>query len=304
MIRAGLVIVVHHPDADALDHVRAALALCPDATTVVDNTPSPDAGLHEQLRAEGLHVIDNGNRCGLAGAYNRGVAQLFGAGCDVVFLLDQDSDVEPGFVQRMTHAAQGLGTDAYLIGPRKYEIAMGTTIPVWATGSDGVRPLLDTDTLISSGSGVSRAAYEQAGPFRDDFFIEWIDIEYSHRCIRQGIARFVVTDETLRQHTGSMTRHLGGKYTTNHAAWRRYYMVRNGIWTKRRYEGGRAGLLSGLRFTLRELFVCVFFESDSTRKVLGIACGTLDGLRGNLGDLAELHPRVHRLVARSRRAGQ
>jgi len=289
---AGVLIVVHRPDDDALAHVRRAAAEGA-RTVVVDNTPEPDPALHARLRADGLVVIDNRNRGGLAGAYNRGAQALFADGCDVVFLLDQDSDVDAGFVERMTRAADGLPTDRYLIGPRKLEIAMQRTIPAWATAADGVQPLRDTDTLISSGCGVSRAAYELAGPFREDFFIEWIDIEYSLRCRRLGIGRFVDTGETLRQRTGAMTRHLGGRFTTNHAPWRRYYLTRNGIWTNRRYGGG---LRASVRFTLRELFVCVFFESARSRKVLAICCGVLDGVRGRLGDLAEVHPRVARMV--------
>ena len=62
--------------------------------------------------------------------------------------------------------------------------------------------LFPTLCIISSGSAISAAAYRKLGAFREDYFIEYIDIEYSLRASSQNVPVYMNAAVTLRQSNG------------------------------------------------------------------------------------------------------
>jgi rhamnosyltransferase len=145
--------------------------------------------------------------------------------------------------------------------------------------------------IISSGSAISAAAYRRLGAFREDYFIEYIDIEYSLRAVRHNISVYMNAAVTMRQTTGKIERH-GDKYTTNHAAWRRYYRARNAVhclYLHRASWGLHwvSGLLAFLQISR-----VLQYEPQKVTKITAITCGFLDGLFGLLGTFEDRHPRI------------
>lgn len=295
----GLIFVLYQPTGDFVGNLLRATAACANVVAV-DNSPEEDLGLHEYLRGQGIEVIFNRNESGLAGAYNKGAEVLLGRQCDLIFLLDQDSRIEDGFFDGMIQAATALSTDTFLIGPKVYEVALNKCMPVIPPGkrfpkpyriderTEGVFPTL---CIISSGSAISAAAYRMLGPFRDDYFIECIDIEYSLRAISRNIPVYINAAVTLRQTNGRIERR-GRWFTTNHAASRRYYIARNSVHCLREYRS-LTGLhwLSGL-MVIRQAICVLLLDSEKLRKLTAIGCGYLDGMFGRLGSFERRHPRV------------
>lgn len=239
----GVIVVLYRPTEEDLDHLAAVRARCLDVVTV-DNSPAPDPRLHESLRRQGMRVIVNRNDGGLAGAYNRGARALLAMGCEMIFLLDQDSRIDDSFFDEMLRASSGLGTDTFLLGPKIYEINLARCMPVFPPGRRFPRPrridderegLFSTLFIISSGSAISATAYRRLGAFREDYFIEYIDIEYGLRAASRGVPVYVNAAVTMRQTTGRIERH-GRLFTTNHEAWRRYYGARNAVHCLREYR--------------------------------------------------------------------
>lgn len=296
----GLIFVLYLPSAEFVRNLQKARAICP-TVVAVDNSPEPDPRLHERLREGGTTVIDNRNRGGLAGAYNRGAEALLARGCEVIFLLDQDSDIDESFFSRMMRACAGLGTDTFLLGPKIHEINLGRCMPVIPPGRRFPRPrriddetggLFPTLFIISSGTALSAAAYRKLGAFREDYFIEYIDIEYGLRASSQDVPVYMNAEVTMRQTTGHIVRH-GKLFTTHHAAWRRYYGARNAVHALWRYRS-RWSLhwLPGL-LALHQALCVALFEDQKARKLVAIGCGYLDGLFGRLGTFESRHPRIH-----------
>jgi rhamnosyltransferase len=295
----GLIFVLYQPTEEFLENLAKARAFCPNMVAV-DNSPEADLRLHRCLREQGIEVMHNCNRGGLAGAYNRGAEVLLEWKCEVIFLLDQDSDIEASFFEKMMQACSELGTDEFLVGPKIYEINLEKCMPVFQPGkhipkrlhidnqNEGMFPSL---CIISSGSAISAAAYRKLGAFREDYFIEYIDIEYSLRAVSQNVPVYMNAAVTMRQTTGKIERH-GDKYTTNHVAWRRYYGARNAVhclYLHRAFWG--LHWVSGLLAFLQVLRV-LQYEPQKLRKVTAIACGYLDGLFGLLGVFEDRHPRI------------
>jgi rhamnosyltransferase len=298
--------VLYEPTEEFLENLAKARAFCPNMVAV-DNSPEADPGLHECLYGQGIQVILNRNRGGLAGAYNRGAEVLLKRMCEVIFLLDQDSDIDAVFFEKMMQACLELGTDEFLVGPKIYEVNLEKCMPVFQPGkylpkrlriddqNEGMFPSL---CIISSGSAISAAAYRKLGPFREDYFIEYIDIEYSLRAVSQNVPVYMNAAVTMRQTTGKIERH-GDKYTTNHVAWRRYYGARNAVHCLYLHRAAW-GLhwVSGLLAFLQVLRV-LQYEPQKVKKITAITCGYVDGLFGLLGTFEDRHPRIAAFCKRS-----
>lgn len=304
----GVIVVLYRPSEEHLGHLAEVCAGCDDVVAV-DNSPEPDPRLHERLRRRGMRVIVNRNDGGLAGAYNRGARALLAEGREVIFLLDQDSRIAASFFTDMMRACDGLATDTFLVGPKIYEINLAKCMPVFPPGRRFPRPrridgegvgLISTLFIISSGSAISAAAYRRLGAFREDYFIEYIDIEYGLRAASREVPVYVNAAVTMRQTTGCIERH-GRLFTTNHDAWRRYYGARNAVHCLRLYRSRWSLHWLSAPLAIHQVLCVLLFERHKLAKVAAIACGYLDGRRGRLGTFERRHPRVAAFCTRARR---
>lgn len=302
----GLIFVLYEPTADFLANLTWARTICP-TVVVVDNSPEANLQLHEHLRNEGVDLIFNRNQGGLAGAYNRGAERLLARNCDVLFLLDQDTEVDLNFFTRMMDAVRTLGAEEFLIGPRIYEVKLKKCMAAFApekrfplpvrvdARSSGMIPTL---CIISSGSAISAATYRRLGAFREDYFIECVDIEYSLRAVSRNVNVYMNADVEIRQTTGQIERH-GKLFTTNHASWRRYYGTRNAVHCLRLYRERWSLHWLITPLVLYWSLCIVLFDRDKMRKLVATACGYWDGFMNHLGSFEACHPRIAALCVRS-----
>lgn len=302
----GLIFVLYEPTEEFLGHLTKARSICPNVV-VVDNSNEAETSLHERLRAEGMHLIFNRNRGGLAGAYNRGAECLLARNCDVLFLLDQDTEIDSSFFTGMMEAAAALGTEEFLIGPKIYEINLKKCMAVFPPEKRFPLPvridgkttgMIPTLCVISSGSAFSAAAYRRLGAFREDYFIECVDVEYSLRAASQNVPVYMNAGVTIQQTTGKIERH-GKLFTTNHAAWRRYYGARNAVHCLRLYRSRWSLHWLVMPIVLYWASCALLFDRDKLRKLAAIACGYCDGLLNRLGPFEERHPIISAFCCRS-----
>ena len=295
----GLIFVLYHPKEEFLQNLTRARVACKNLV-VVDNSPDADINLHTCLREQGIHMIFNRNKGGLAGAYNRGAEVLLSQRCDVIFLMDQDSDIEPSFFVKMMDASAKLGTDTFLMGPKIYEINLKKCMAVFEPGKylpkrihidDQTEGLFPSLCIISSGSAISSAAYRKLGAFREDYFIEYIDIEYSLRAVGQNVPVYMNAGVTMRQTTGQIERH-GKGFTTNHLAWRRYYGARNAVHCLYTHRATWGVHWVSAVLALHQAVCVLRYEPEKLRKIAAILCGYVDGLFGLLGTFESRHPMI------------
>lgn len=305
----GLIFVLYQPTPEFIANLARARKIC-SSVVVVDNSPEADLILHERLREEGMDVIFNRNQGGLAGAYNRGAAFLLARNRDVLFLLDQDTDIDSSFFAKMMEGAAALGGEEFLVGPKIYEVNLKKCmaafppdkrlpLPVRIDGqTEGMIPTL---LVISSGSAISAAAYRNLGAFREDYFIECVDVEYSLRACNRNVPVYVNTGVTIRQMTGQIDRH-GKLFTTNHAAWRRYYGTRNAVHCLRLYRDRWSLHWFVAPLVLYWATCILLFDTDKLRKLIATACGYCDGFMGRLGTFEAARPHLAAFCGRSARA--
>jgi rhamnosyltransferase len=146
----------------------------------------------------------------------------------------------------------------------------------------------DVESVITSGSLLSLAAFQRIGEFRGEFFIDYVDADFCFRARAMGF-RVIRTRKPLMSHAiGASTRHgiLGiHKWTSNHSADRRYYIARND--TIMLKEHGRlpwgAWALKSLGRRVRTGKRILLYEDSKLCKLTAVAHGWWDGVRGRLG---------------------
>lgn len=125
-------------------------------------------------------------------------------------LFDQDSSPSPGMPGRLTavlsEARRQFGPVA-VVGPRPRPPEPGTDykFPLLTprAGSDrDESDLREIAFVISSGSLIDLDAYAEIGPFREDFFIDGIDIEWGFRARARGFHSVMAIREKMPHRLG------------------------------------------------------------------------------------------------------
>jgi rhamnosyltransferase len=285
------VIVTHHPGEAFPERLRELAAQFREVV-IIDNHSGPDELTSLRTLAANqtnLLLIPNRENLGVAAALNQGCRAAAQSGAVWVATFDQDSTPGADFMSRVAAEwalepeRDGIG----LVGVN-FRLASGTCLVREGAG------LADARAVITSGSLLRLDAWKDAGPFREDFFIDEVDHEFALRLRRRGW-RVKVTRRVLMRHTvGSPQGHHLGAWRpvlSHHSALRRYYMVRNRILLARAHLGFDPRFVCcQLGRSVREGATVLLFEPQKAAKLRAMAEGLLDGLRGRSGRAARHAP--------------
>ena len=148
--------------------------------------------------APSVTYVANGRNLGIAAAINQGVQQLIDAGCANALIFDQDSEPSAQLLEglpQLVDAAVAGGRPVAVVGPAYEDIRLGGVAPfvrfgymkllrIMPVGDE----LIDVDFLISSGSCLNLAAWQDIGPMDDALFIDFVDLEWCIRARSKGYA--------------------------------------------------------------------------------------------------------------------
>jgi rhamnosyltransferase len=285
--------IAYHPDAQFPLRVERILREV-GALVIVDNG-SDDAELsmlRELASNSSITLITNSENVGVARALNIGVWRAITLGFKWALLLDQDSCIDDDMVETLIAASA-----AYPDRDRLGVIGSAYRDVNHPSQEQPERAVEDTweevESVITSGSLIPLKAHAVIGAFREEFFIDYVDMEYCFRARALGY-RIIRTRRPIMSHTiGSISEHnvlWMKKWTFNHAADRRYYIARNDTVMLREFGHYRVAL-----WALKSFGRCVrlckriaLYEQKKTYKIISVAQGWWDGVRGHMG------PRPHR----------
>jgi rhamnosyltransferase len=280
--------VAYHPDAEF--PLRSERILREVGALVIVDNGSGDAEL-EMLRELATNplitLISNIDNVGVARALNIGIEQATTLGFKWALLLDQDSCIDDDMVQTLLAAGA-----AYPDRDRLGVIGSGyrdVNSPLQEQKDEIVGDNWEeVASVITSGSLIPLKAHAAVGAFREEFFIDHVDTEYCFRARAKGY-RVIRTRRPIMSHSiGAISRHEVlwiKKWTFNHAADRRYYFARNDTVMLREFGHYILGL-----WALKSFGRCVrlckriaLYEEMKTRKIVAVAQGWWDGVRGHMG---------------------
>jgi rhamnosyltransferase len=284
------VIVTYHPNPAMIENLSVTFTQV-NGMVVVDNGSNPEVlgDLRVASNNLGFHLIENQENLGIAEALNQGVRWAIANGYPWVILFDQDSRITERFIAQMfaSWEAHPKRDRIGSIHPRYVDPDTGTEPHVWRARDGG--PVIS----LTSGALMHAWIFEKVGFFAADFFIDWIDIEYSFRIRAAGFLLADSRNAALHHAAGQpVTRRLFGiPYRPfNHGALRQYYISRNRLVVWRKYfRVFPIWIIRSMYVSLKETVKCLIGENDRLLKLRSMLIGSWDGLRGRMGKYEEVN---------------
>lgn len=275
------IIVSFNPDKDFCKRLSVIQPQV-DRIIIVDN--SSDTSIHEILRDSifgDIDIIENKRNMGIAVALNQGVKKALELGFPWALTLDQDTEIDPNMVRHLGSILSHYPDKGALgiIGSNARSKHSGRLF-IDCRRQSG--EYIETKTVITSGSLMSLSAYEKVGPFREDFFIEGVDLEYCLRLRRHGFKVLMSCKPLMTHAAGKMEEYsfMGrAVLVANHAPWRYYYMLRNLTQISKSYlKEEPRWVLSLWVNVIKMLIKIIFYEESRLKKLKSILLGIRDGV--------------------------
>jgi rhamnosyltransferase len=281
------VCVTYHPDENLPERLSRILRQV-SHLIVVDNGSSAAAlrMLNDIAKDARVTLISCWKNLGIARGLNIGIAQAMDLGHDFALLLDQDTCVNEDLVSILTRIHH-CHADRHRLAVVGAGYAHAEPPPTACPG-DTELASEEVETVVTSGSLHWLESFRQIGPFREEFFIDYVDSEYCARARNKGYL-VLRAKRTLMVHVvGHPLQHRFlwmTKETRNYPADRLYYQARNDTVMLResgKYRGG-SWLLKSFSRSFRRCKRVMLFERDKISKIVGLLHGWYDGVRGHLG---------------------
>ncbi|MCJ2126585.1 glycosyltransferase family 2 protein [Methylobacterium sp. J-077] len=210
--RLALGITLFRPSRDQVGRVLAHAPSGYAGVIAFDDGGLPDAEAARLVRA-GVTLLSAGRNVGIAEALNRIAAAARAAGANTLLLLDQDAEPPAGLAAALLAAltrlraaaipaavvgpapAPAAGHKAPAYPPRPGAAACGALLP--ACGA-----LAPVQFLATSGSLIDLDALARIGPFRADFFIDGVELEWCFRAWSLGYGCYLARDVAIPHRVG------------------------------------------------------------------------------------------------------
>jgi hypothetical protein len=243
--RVAIIIVIWNGKADTLECLHSLSAdTHPDKEIVIVDNGSTDDSVGEIRRAfPHVTILETGKNLGFTGGNNVGIRHALAHGADYIYLLNNDTTVEPDALAALVAAAAADPT-AGLLAPIIYEYYPPR--PIWFAGSkmelsrgaawhDNSRIPAPTDPPYevpwATGCAMLIPAplMRQLEGFDDRYYLSWEDVDLCVR-VRKAGRRVVAVPAAIIYHKG-------GRSGLRMTGIRNYYAVRNSLLLMRKHGG-------------------------------------------------------------------
>lgn len=286
------VVVTYQPDVGILRKLLVAVSPQVNGGIIVNNGHSLSLPL-KWLESLGFSVVHLQSNQGVAAAQNAGMRWCIEQNADFGILFDQDSVPAPDMVACLLQAFRQLtlnGVVVGAVGPRQMDRRTGLPTAFIDSGSIFCQrrfavenKVLETQHLISSGCLMSTDVWQSVGPFRDDFFVDYVDVEWCLRAVATGRRIFGVGNAVLGHSMGDSVKTMGSRSFPIHSAKRYYYMFRNGIYLHTITQIPLQWKIGNATHLMKKL-VIILIAGRPLRTYLGAAFkGALAGFRKDMG---------------------
>ncbi len=266
----------------------------PFSIVVVDNGSSDGSADAVAAEHPDVALVRLGQNLGFAGGMNAGIRAAFADGAEAVVLLNNDMEVEPGFVEPLVSASEGDPSSAAACAQILFA---GEPPRIWYAGAPFNRrrghngrnvgygqpplpstvPPYPTDRACGGAMLFTVDVSERVGLFDEDLFAYAEDTDWSLRAQRAGLHSLVVPASVVRHAVSASS---GGESSPTSI----YYSLRNSLVVAERWAPLGA-VPTGLR-RLEAVAACAAQALRSGRRRDGLRAvrdAWRDFRRGRLG---------------------
>lgn len=271
----GIVIVAYNPIS-----LYELLSRClgfTDNIIVVDNNSDNKELIEKQCNHFSIAYLCLKKNLGIATAINEGVKCLWDKGIQWLVTFDQDSLPPEELIDYYNVVISnehnigliGIGYDYHI------EKLPNVSDIRWRKSHD----------QITSGLLHNMEMWQRIGGYKEDYFIDCVDFEYSLRASLFGFNTFTIENKIMTHSLGNpkTVTLLGTKIITmNHSSFRQYYIVRNHFWLAKEYfRKYPLYIVAKFYHLLIRLLKTVLFDDDRKEKICQICRGIQDGINFN-----------------------
>ncbi len=234
------IVVTYNPDLnDFSQFCNKLLKQFSDVIIVDNNSTNIDLIYSEFSSNNRIKFRINSTNCGLAIAQNQGIHLAIENLAQSFCIFDQDSQIEDGYLEILINDYNKL------IDERKRIASIGPVIVDQTTGEDYPAPIYNgmflkrkflksnevqnCSYIIASGSLYETKTFQEVGMFNEQFFINYIDVEWCFRALGLGYEIYMTSNCKLIQNVGLFRKKFFGRSIPVHNPIRRYYATRNSI---------------------------------------------------------------------------
>jgi rhamnosyltransferase len=278
------VIVSYNPETNLFDNVKALTKMV-QRVIVVDNGSLNEESIKTLKKIDEnitkAKVIYNSKNLGIATALNIGCENAISDGATWVLTLDDDSKVTEQMVQGLIEKYNDLNNKKILL--------MAPLIKE----QDKDRKVKDhgyVNSVITSGSLYKAEVFNKVGWFKDEYFIDMVDVEYCFRLKEHGFKIFLDKDTQLIHRLGRSQSFLkiGRKEWSamNHNEIRKYYIFRNTVQMYKLYFSKYPiALMKSTKGVAKIVLDTIVIEKQKKIKLKMITKGIIDGIKNRMGSL-------------------
>ena len=267
-----IVIVTYNPDASFINIIEIHSQIA-SKVIIVDNGSIADNCIHSKAiqSIPNLEIIYSQINKGIAWALNCGIKLALISNPKWILTFDQDS--KPVFnilnyYNKIITLNRNIGLVGINFGPHERNI-------------DNLNDLvlIDTLTVITSGTLHNVDIFARVGYYNEELFIDSVDFDFTLRVKQCGYRTVRITNITLEHRLGSPLVKKGVE-SSNHNAFRRYYMARNHIIiTKRYFKHFPIFCIKKTYFFITSVIRMIIVDTDKRTKIKHTISGIIDGLK-------------------------
>lgn len=228
------IIVTYHPDFISLKKLCDCIELQDFKIIIVDNTGNN--AVLTNFFSQNIQIIALEDNKGIAFAQNLGVKKAINCGAEIISFFDQDSEINESLLYKLSEPYRNgnLAVTAPVIVNKKDGLEYPSQVFNWFGYPKNIyakneKLLVPVDIVISSGTVIPVKVFELIGIFDEDFFIDFVDIEWCIRCRNKGIVIYVVPGALMEHSIGDSSMRVGCMQIVLHNPVRTYYKVRNSL---------------------------------------------------------------------------
>jgi rhamnosyltransferase len=290
------IVVTYDPDLRLLAEQLCRLTPQVTETVLIDNGSRCDiATWNGQRESPATAVISLRENLGIAAAHNKGVQWARNRNAQYVLLMDHDSVPELGMVQQLLFAIAKRPAAA-AAGPRYMDERQDNPPPfiriegltLRKCNCETEKSVVCVDYLVSSGCLIPISILDKVGGMREDFFVDYVDIEWGLRARHHGFQSYGACLACMRHKLGDHPIKFRGRYVPLHSPLRHYYHFRNAIALyKEPWVPWNWKLVDGWRLCLKYAFYSAFAKPRKTHLRM-MTLGIWHGVAGKTGKLARV----------------